>query len=165
MDELELDPAPVCPRIQCPKPITVHMPSLLSAMEPVMPRTETQTIAGRISLDENGERLFLVVQPGMHVRFGNGEVAGGQVVRVLEGDTRFAGEIFSNESRDVSIAARLATPEEVELHDQVTDPTLAAEKIVSFEAIQKRAYEIFRTGADSSADENWLRAEREILSL
>lgn len=127
--------------------------------------TETQIIAGTISLDKFGERLFLVVHPGMRVDFGDRVITGGQVIRVLGGGTNFENEIVANQSEKVSIAARLATPEELEglAPSQLTDPTLTARKIVKFEAVQKLAFEIFRSGG-GSAEGNWLRAERELLA-
>ena len=42
---------------------------------------------------------------------------------------------------------------------------LIAERIVSHEAIAARAFEIYHSDPASSADDNWLRAERELLEL
>ena len=125
---------------------------------------EIRIIAGTISLDKFGERLFLVVHPGMRVVFGDRVITGGQQIRVLGGDTNFENEIVANQSEDVSIAARLATPEELEgrAPSQLTDPTLTAKKIVKFETVQKRAFEIFQSDG-GSAEDNWLRAELELL--
>jgi hypothetical protein len=42
---------------------------------------------------------------------------------------------------------------------------LIAAKIVSHDAIALRAYEIFQSGREVQADDNWFRAERELLGL
>ncbi|SRR6266498_91436 len=41
---------------------------------------------------------------------------------------------------------------------------LIVQKLVSHENIAKRAYEIYESSNGGSADDNWLRAERELLS-
>ncbi len=42
---------------------------------------------------------------------------------------------------------------------------LIVEKLVSHEDIAKRAYEIYQSGRGGPADDNWLRAERELLGF
>jgi len=42
---------------------------------------------------------------------------------------------------------------------------LIVEKLVSHEAIQRRAYEIYESGQRGSAAEHWLRAEGELLNM
>ena len=42
---------------------------------------------------------------------------------------------------------------------------LIVEQLVSHEAIQRRAYEIYESGQPGSAAEHWLRAERELLNM
>lgn len=131
-----------------------------------MADAETRIVAGTVSLDKFGERLFLVVQPGMRVGFGDRVITGGQVIRVLGGGTNLESEIFTNQSEEVSIAARLATPEELKGREpsQLTDPTLTAKKIVKFETVQKRAFEIFQSEG-GAAQGNWVRAESELLAM
>jgi hypothetical protein len=130
-----------------------------------MADTAIRTVAGSISLDKFGERLFLVVNPGMRVRFGDQVITGGQELRIIGGDTNFENEIGVNQSQRVSVAARLATSEELEgrAPSQLTDPTLTATKIVRFEAIQKLAFEIFGSEG-GTAESNWLSAELELLT-
>lgn len=41
---------------------------------------------------------------------------------------------------------------------------LIVETLIPHEAIAKRAYDIYQSGHGGSADDNWLRAERELLS-
>jgi hypothetical protein len=66
-------------------------------------------------------------------------------------------------SRAVTVGGHIATNEEMSNHDDLTDPTIALEKLVTFEAIQQRAFDIFRSGHGRSAFEDWLRAEQELL--
>lgn len=42
---------------------------------------------------------------------------------------------------------------------------LIVEKLASHDAIKRRAYEIYESGLGGSADDNWVRAEREILNM
>lgn len=42
---------------------------------------------------------------------------------------------------------------------------LIAEKIVSHEAIAKRAYELYEANNNTGGDENWLHAENELLGF
>jgi len=128
-----------------------------------MADTQTRIVAGTISLDENGERLFLSTDPGTHVRFEDRMIDGNQVIRVLGPDANFVVTSVTNRSDRVSIAARLATPNELAQHSQLTDPTLVAEKFAKFDAVQERAFEIFQVEG-GSAEGNWLRAERELLA-
>ena len=128
-----------------------------------MADAETRTISGTLVLDKNGERLFLSTDLQTHVRFGDRTITGNQVIRLLAPDATFVVTDVTHRSERVSIAARLATPEELKQHDQLTDPTLVAEKIAKFEAIQARAFEIFQVEG-GSAEGNWLRAERELLT-
>lgn len=125
-----------------------------------MENSEVHIITGSIALDKNGERLFLSTDQNTHVRFGEFEVKGNRVLRILNFESD-----FSDKSVNVSIAARLATPEELSVHSELTNPTLTAEKIVTFDAIQKQAYEIFESGKGGFAEDNWLRAERELLNI
>jgi hypothetical protein len=50
-------------------------------------------------------------------------------------------------------------------HSDLTNPTFFLEKVVTFEAIQQRAFDIFESGHGGSALENWLRAEQELLAI
>ena len=128
-----------------------------------MADTETRIVSGTIVLDKNGERLFLSTDLETHVRFGDRSIIGNQVLRVLGPDASLVVTDVTDRNERVSIAARLATPVELKQHDQLTDPTLVAEKIAKFEAIQARAFEIFQVEG-GSAEDNWLRAERELLA-
>lgn len=128
-----------------------------------MADAETRIVSGVIVLDKNGERLFLSTEFETRVRFGDRTIIGNQVLRVLGTDATFVVTDVTDRGERVSIAARLATPEELTQHDQLTDPTLVAEKIAKFEAIQARSFEIFQMEG-GSAEDNWLRAERELLA-
>lgn len=128
-----------------------------------MADAETRIVSGVIVLDKNGERLFLSTEFETRVRFGDRTIIGNQVLRVLGTDATFVVTDVTDRGERVSIAARLATPEELKQHDQLTDPTLVAEKIAKFEAIQARSFEIFQMEG-GSAEDNWLRAERELLA-
>lgn len=44
-----------------------------------------------------------------------------------------------------------------------SDQPVVAEKVVSHEAVARRAYELHESGSGGSALDNWLRAERELL--
>lgn len=62
------------------------------------------------------------------------------------------------EHQTVSIIGKMGIPESA---PGITK--LIAERIITHEAIAKRAYEIFRSRAGGSANDNWLCAERELL--
>ena len=64
----------------------------------------------------------------------------------------------SLENKSVSVIGRMGVPPS---SPGITK--LIAEQIVSHEAIAKRAYEIYQSGHGGSADDNWFRAERELL--
>ncbi len=66
-------------------------------------------------------------------------------------------------SRAVTIAGHISTAEEMSQHSDVTDPTITLEKMVAFEAIQQRAYDMFETGPGASPVDDWLRAEQALL--
>jgi len=131
-----------------------------------MTGNETRILAGTIVLDKFGERLFLNVRSDMRISFDGHTILGGHTIRVLGADTNFENEIFAGKSADVSVAARLATLDELQFlaPSQLSDPTVTAKKIARFEAIQNRAFQIFEA-TGGSADSNWLRAERELLAL
>jgi hypothetical protein len=61
------------------------------------------------------------------------------------------------------VVGHVATAEELSQHSDVTDPTITLEKLVTFEAIQLRAYDVFQTGRGGSSLDDWLGAERELL--
>ena len=42
---------------------------------------------------------------------------------------------------------------------------LIVEKLASHDAIKRRAYEIYESSLGGSADDNWVRAERELLNI
>ena len=66
---------------------------------------------------------------------------------------------LSLEGKPVSIAGHMGIP--------AGSPftKLIADKIASHEAIALRAYEIYQSGHGGTADDNWFRAERELLGL
>ncbi len=66
----------------------------------------------------------------------------------------------SLEHKSVSIIGRMGTPPSA---PRITK--LIAERIITHEAIASRAYEIFYSGTSGSANDNWFRAERELLGL
>jgi hypothetical protein len=66
----------------------------------------------------------------------------------------------SLEHRTVSVIGKMGTPR--------TAPgitKLIVEKLASHGAIKRRAYGIYESGLGGSADDNWVRAERELLHL
>ena len=65
----------------------------------------------------------------------------------------------SLENKTVSVIGTMGFP------SSSTRTKLIVEKIVGHEAIAKRAYEIHQSGRGDAADENWFRAERELLGL
>ena len=65
----------------------------------------------------------------------------------------------SLEGKTVSIVGTMGTPPGSPF------VKLIAERIVGHEAIAARAFEIYHSDPASSADDNWLRAERELLEL
>ena len=65
----------------------------------------------------------------------------------------------SLEGKAVSIVGTMGTPSGSPF------VKLIAERIVSHEVIAARAFEIYYSDPASSADDNWLRAERELLEL
>ncbi len=60
----------------------------------------------------------------------------------------------------VSVSGRMGSPP-----DAPGLVELLAERIVAHEAIARRAFAICNAGAGASPDENWFRAERELLGL
>jgi hypothetical protein len=64
----------------------------------------------------------------------------------------------SLERKMVSVTGRMGIPEGSPF------TKLIVEKIVSHDAIAMRAYEIFQSGEADFANENWFRAERELLA-
>ncbi len=67
---------------------------------------------------------------------------------------------LSLKGKPVSIAGHMGIPAGSPLITK-----LIADKIASHEAIALRAYEIYQSGRGGTADDNWFRAERELLGL
>jgi hypothetical protein len=61
--------------------------------------------------------------------------------------------------KPVSVVGTMGTPP--------TSPSmkLIIEKIVGHDAIARRAYDIYESGQGGAAEDNWLRAERELLGI
>jgi hypothetical protein len=98
--------------------------------------------------------------------------AGFRLIRLLDDgpvtlpeDFPHALEHPGDSSRAVTVSGHIATSEEMRNHGDLTNPTIALERVLTFEAIQQRAFDVFRSGYGRSAVENWLRAERELLGL
>ena len=67
---------------------------------------------------------------------------------------------FSLEQKSVSVIGTMGVPPSA---PGITK--LIVDRLVSHDDIAKRAYEIYQSGRGGPADDNWLRAERELLSL
>jgi hypothetical protein len=63
----------------------------------------------------------------------------------------------------MTVSGHIATNEEISNHDDLTNPTIAQEKLVTFDAIQQKVFDIFQSGKGGSAIDNWLRAEQDLL--
>lgn len=94
------------------------------------------------SLDENGDTWFL---------------RGPQRFVLL--DIPFSFEM-SLQHKEVSASGRMGIPDSA---PGITK--LIVDKLVSHEAIARRAYAIFQSGAPGTAQDHWLRAERELLGM
>jgi len=126
----------------------------------------TGILTGTLVLDKNGERFFLSTRADLHTHLGPRLLTGSHVLRLISDDFAvFPQDLLAGQSRDVTVSGHIATEAEMRLHDQLTDPSITAERIVSAEAIRKRAFEIFQSGRGGSALDDWLRAERELLGL
>jgi hypothetical protein len=128
-----------------------------------LPPTDPMFIARlREGLKLDGPRTF-------PLRFDRAPLSEYRIIRLLDGsvilpeDFPHALEHPGDSSRGVTIAGHVATEEEMSGHSDVTNPTIVLESIVTFEAIQQRAFDIFRSGASGSPVDHWLRAERELL--
>jgi hypothetical protein len=93
-----------------------------------------------------------------------------RIIRLIEDGSVIEPEDFphaleqpGDSSRPVTVAGHVATAAEMSQHSDVTDPTIALNKIVTFEAIQQRAFDVFQTGRGGSPFDDWLHAERELL--
>ena len=80
----------------------------------------------------------------------------GQHVRLLHFPFDFD---TSMEGKTVSVIGRLGTPE------GSPDSKLIVEKLALHDDIATRAQAIHESGRGGSAEENWLRAERELLGI
>ena len=121
-------------------------------------------ISGLLTIDKNGERFFLTTREGTRARFGSRVLIGRQKLRLLIEDGEPL-DLSVAERREVTVAARIATTEEMSDHDQLTDPTLVATAFAEAEAIRQRAFDIFESGRGGTAFDNWLQAERELVGL
>lgn len=83
-------------------------------------------------------------------------LSGGEHVILLDIPFSFDSSL---ENKTVSVIGMMGVP------PSSTLTKLMVEKIIGHEAIAKRAYEIHQLGRGGAADENWLRAERELLGL
>jgi hypothetical protein len=63
------------------------------------------------------------------------------------------------ERKTVSVIGKMGVP------SSSTRTKLIVEKIVGHEAIARRAYEIYQSSHGGTADDNWRRAERELLGI
>ena|SRR5437763_1361455 len=93
------------------------------------------------SLEENGDTWFLM-RPDCMI--------------LLE----LALSDLSLEHKTVSVIGKMGIPPSAPGIEK-----LIVEKLVSHDEIAKQAYEIDKSGRSGSADENWFRAERELLAL
>ena len=81
----------------------------------------------------------------------------------LPDDFPHALENPGDSSLAVTVGGHIASDEEMSNHSDVTNPTIALEKVVPFEAIQQRAFDISRSTSGESPIENWLHADQELL--
>jgi hypothetical protein len=125
-------------------------------------------LSGNISLDEQGERVFLATRGDTRLTVGDHVLSGSHVYRVLadkENLAIFPERVLCGHGAEVSILARVASTEELSLHDQPTSPTFVAERIVLSEDIRPRAFEIAEATQNPRALDNWLLAERQLLGV
>ena len=125
----------------------------------------TTLISGFLTIDKNGERFFLMTREGTHASFGSRVLIGRQQLRLLIEDGEHPLDLSVAEREDVTVAARIATPAEKAVHDQVTDPTLVVTRMAEAQTIRQRAFDIFESGRGGSALDHWVQAERELLGL
>ena len=128
----------------------------------------TLLLSGVIFPDINHERLFLRVRHGMRVQFDGGAIEGDRVLRLVDNldptQAALPSDLFEHRAgAEFSMLAHIATPEERANHDDVTEPTLTVDRLVPFEAVQLRAYDIWERGRGGSAMNDWLLAELELL--
>ena len=81
----------------------------------------------------------------------------------LPADFPHALENPGDSSLAVTVGGHIASDEEMSNHSDLTSPTIALEKVVPFEAIQQRAFDISRSSSGASPIDNWLHAEQELL--
>ena len=128
-----------------------------------MPQTDPMFIARlREGLKLDGLRTF-------PLRFDRAPLSEYRIVRLIDDsvilpeDFPHALEHPGDSSRGVTVAGHVATDEEMSGHSDVTNPTIVLERIVTFEAIQQRAFDIFQSRVGGSPVDHWLRGERELL--
>ena len=104
-----------------------------------MPASPTTFAFGTLNADT--DTWFLVTREG---------------ILLLDVPFAFEGTL---ERKTVSVIGRMGIP------PSSPRTKLIVEKIVGHEAIARRAYEIYQSGHGGTADDNWFRAERELLGL
>jgi hypothetical protein len=121
-------------------------------------------ISGRLTIDKNGERFFLMTREDTRAAFGSRVLIGRQQLRLLT-ETGDPLDMSVAERQDVTVAGRIATAAEMAVHDQLTDPTLVVKRLAEAQTIRQRAFEIFETGRGGTALDNWVHAECQLLEL
>src|SRR5438270_6963595 len=107
-----------------------------------MPETDPEFVVRlREGLKLDGRRTFPFGIDSDHPL-----VVGFRIIRLLDdgpvifpNDFPQALEHSGDSSRAVTVGGHIATNEEMSNHDDLTNPTIALEKVVTFEAIQQRA--------------------------
>ncbi len=131
-----------------------------------MTSSDLTILSGALSIDQNGERLFLSTRSDTHARFGSRVLDGNHVLRVInDARAEVFPTIFSNQSQAVSLAGRLATEDERRQHDDSGEFIVVAERVIPQDEIRQRAFHLFQSGGGRSAVEDWLIAERELLDI
>ncbi len=133
-----------------------------------MEKISSVVLSGKISLDAPGERVFLATRDDTRLTVGDRVFSGPDVNRILADKASlalFPEKVLLGHGAEVSILARVASIEELTLHDQATSPTFVAERVVLSDDIRPRAFEIAEATQNPRALENWLIAERELLGI
>jgi hypothetical protein len=102
----------------------------------------TERIIEQGTLDENGDTLFIISPKGM---------------LLIDAPFNVDAGLFG---QNVSVVGRMGIP-----HSAPGITKLLADRIVGKGAIARRAFGIFQSGGGGSQDENWFRAERELLGI
>lgn len=91
-------------------------------------------------------------------------LSGFRIIRLLDELGGILQEDFPAALEHEGDSSRIATDEEMRRHEQLTNPTLDLEKLVTFMAIQQRTFYIFLSDNGESDIDHWLGVEQELLA-